>query len=68
MVARVGLEPTRACAHKILSLASLPISSPSHLNTFEANICTDKGSIQEIFQFSPLNIVSVVKTTMYMVA
>ncbi len=60
MVARVGLEPTRACAHKILSLASLPISSPSHLNTFQANICTDDTSIQDFFLTPTLNIVSLV--------
>ena len=31
MVPWVGLEPTRACTHKILSLARLPIPPPGHI-------------------------------------
>ncbi len=34
MVPRAGLEPARDCSHKILSLASLPISSPRHFLNF----------------------------------
>jgi len=33
----------------LLSLASLPISSPSHLNTLAANINTGGGAIQDFF-------------------
>ena len=38
LVPRAGLEPARAIAHQILSLARLPIPPPRHKRTLQATI------------------------------
>ena len=35
-VRRMGLEPTRDCSHKILSLARLPVPTPPHIKLKES--------------------------------
>ena len=38
MVPRAGLEPARANAHQILSLARLPIPPPRHERTLQTTV------------------------------
>ena len=38
LVPRAGLEPARAIAHQILSLARLPIPPPRHKRTLQATV------------------------------
>ena len=36
---RMGLEPTRVCTHKILSLARLPVPTPPQVHFFPKRKC-----------------------------
>ena len=51
---KMGLEPTRPCGHKILSLARLPIPTLPHLSLLSRDliiITNRKMNVKEKFQY-----------------
>ena len=51
---KMGLEPTRPCGHKILSLARLPIPTLPHLSLLSRDriiVTNERVNVKEKFKF-----------------
>ncbi len=51
---KMGLEPTRPCGHKILSLARLPIPTLPHLSLLSCDriiVTNERVNVKEKFKF-----------------